>query len=570
MVTGHSDPASRWVSTLFPGLTDSLRPWDRRNLVAGVTVLVYLVPQVMAYATVAGVSPVTGLWACLPALVVYAFMGTSRLLSMGPESSVALMSAAVVAPLVATNPEQYPVLVAGLAVAVGAVCLVAGLARLGFIANLLSRPILVGYMTGIAILMIDGQLEKLLGNNTEADSVPAHFWQAAVGLGGADPVVVGLSFGILFLLFALQRWYPKLPGPLIAMIVATAVASALISRGFEVPVVGEVPRGLPPVSFPALAPEQWEAIILGAIGVSIVAFADLTLTARAFKEPDDPSIQVGAELRALGVSNLGAGVLSGMPVSSSGSRTAVAQTSRAHSQGYSLVVAAGLVGVLLFFGPVLSILPQPGLAALVVYAAVRLIDIAEYKLLWRFRRSEFLLAILTVAGVLIAGVLYGVVIAVALSALDMLARVARPHGAALGLVPDLPGMHDVGDFDAAEEVDGLLIYRFDSPLFFANAETFLQEARLLIDAREPGLEWFALNCEAIVEVDSTGVDALQRLHRTLTEHDVRFVLVRAKRELVEDLRPTELIDMFGDEHIYPTLPTLVEAFRASQDPGQVP
>lgn len=565
MVTGDSRPAGRWVSSLFPGLSTPLRPWNHRNLIAGVTVLVYLVPQVMAYATVAGVPPVTGLWACLPALVVYALMGTSRLLSMGPESSVALMSAAVVAPLVAANPEQYPVLVAGLALAVGAVCLVAGLARLGFIANLLSRPVLVGYMTGIAVLMIEGQLEKLLGNDTSADSVPEHFWQAAVGLGGANPVIVGLSIGILFLLFALQRRYPRLPGPLIAMVVAAVVASALNAMGLEVPVVGDVPRGLPPVSFPALAPEQWEAITLGAVGVSIVAFADLTLTGRAFREPDDPPIQVNAELRALGVANLGAGVLSGMPASSSGSRTAVAQSSNARSQGYSLVVAVGLVAVLLFAGPALSVLPQAGLAALVVYAALRLIDVSEYRMLWRFRRSEFLLAILTVAGVLIAGVLYGVVIAVALSALDMLARVARPHGAALGLVPDLPGMHDIGDFATAEEIDGLLIYRFDSPLFFANAETFLQEARLLVDEREPGLQWFALNCEAIVEVDTTGVDALQRLHRTLAEHDVRFVLVRAKRELIEDLRPTGLIDVFGDEYIFPTLPTLVDAFLSRRE-----
>ncbi|MCH9815767.1 MAG: STAS domain-containing protein [Actinomycetia bacterium] len=559
------EPAASWrrlVARVFPGISGDLKPWGRRNVVAGITVLVYLVPQVMAYSTVAGVAPIVGLWACLPALVIYAILGTSRLLSLGPESSVALMSAAVVAPLVVTNPDRYPALVAALALGVGVVCVLASALRLGFIADLFSRPVLVGYMTGIALLMIEGQLDRLFGIQVEYESVVGHIWQVMGSLGEADIANVVLSACILALLFGLRWLWPKLPGPLIAMVVAAGFAAVLAALGLPVPLVGDVPAGLPMPSLPNLTGPEWQLIVVGALGVSLVAFTDVALTGRAFREPDDPPIQAGVELRALGVANLGAGVLSGMPVSSSGSRTSVARSSRATSQGYSLVVAVGLIAVLLFAGPVLAVLPQAGLAALVVHAAVLLIDRTEYLRLWQFRRTEFLLATLTVVGVLVAGVLYGVLIAISVSVLELLTRVARPHSSALGLVPEVPGMHDVDDFPDAVEVPGLLVFRYDSPLFFANADNFLHSAMKLAKEREPSLDWFALNCEAIIEVDATATQTLQRLQQDLKLQSVRLVLVRAKRELIEDLEPTGLIKDIGTDHIYPTLPTLVSAFKA--------
>ena len=546
----------------LPFLSTPLKLGSRGNIVAGVTVLVYLVPQVMAYGTVAGVSPTVALWACIPALLVYALLGTSRLLSLGPESSVALMTAAVIAPIAAGNPDSYPALVAGLTLLTGVFCLVAGLAQLGFVADLLSRPVLLGYMAGIALLMIEGQLDRFLGISTDADSPVEHIWQGLSRLGGIDGWVLVISLTTLAALFALARWAPKWPGTLIAVVAASALTAIINAAGGDIPLVGTIPDGLPGFSWPGN--DQWAALAIGALGLSFVAATDVTLTGRAFRHSKDPPVLPNTELRALGVANIGSGLFHGMPVSSSGSRTAIAEASGARTQGYSLITLAGLVLILLFAGPVLSVLPQAALAALVVYAGIRLIDLLGLRQLWRFRKSEFVLALTTTIGVILLGVLYGVLIAIALSIADLLIRVARPHATALGLVPDLPGMHDVDDYPQAQEVPGLLILRYDSPLFFANAGNFLDVAHELLDER-PDTHWFALNCEAIIEVDATALDTLKQLERELHEDDIRLVLVRAKRELLEQLAPTGLLDSIGAEHNYPTLPTLVKAYRSRED-----
>ncbi len=299
-----------------------------------------------------------------------------------------------------------------------------------------------------------------------------------------------------------------------------------------------------------------------------MAFTDTTLTARAFRERGDPELKPTVELRALAVANAGAGLLQGMAVSSSGSRTALAKAGGATSQSYSLVAAGGLVLVLLVGGPLLQGLPRAALAGLVVYAALKLFDIAELRRLWSFRRMEFALAGFTFLGVLVLGVLYGVLAAVAVSVLEMLARVARPQATALAFVPGLAGMHDIDDFPDAHEEPGLLVYRYGSPLFFANAEDFRRRALLLAGERQPGLRWLALNCEAISEIDSTAVDALEELRLDLEDQGVRMVLVRAKGELIHDLEPTGLVERIGPQHVYPTLPTLVEAYRAALDPAE--
>lgn len=535
-----------------------LRPWERGNLLAGLTVTTYLVPQVMAYSTVAGLPPIAGLWASLPALVVYALIGTSRLLSIGPESSVALMTAAVVAPLAMGNQSEYVALAAGLALAVAAVCALATLLRLSFVSQLLSRPVLVGYMAGIAVLMIEGQLPTLLGVQTEGDSFAARVGSLVQQLDRASLLSMVTGLAVMVGIFLLARW-PRIPGALIA-IAAAGVVGWLLGASFEK--VGEVPQGLPMPALPDLDLGQVQSVLLGAIGVSIVAFSDSTLTARAFRERSDEPIEPSRDLAALSLANAGAGLMQGMPVSSSGSRTALAKAGGASSQGYSLVVAVGLLLVLLFAGPVLSGIPRTAMAGLVIYAALQLIDVAEIRHLWQFRRVELLLAVFTFAAVLLLGVLYGVLAAIGLSVIELLARVARPHSASLGFAPDVAGMHDIGDYPSVREEPGLLVFRYDSPLFFANAEDFRRSALVEVARRQPGLRWCALNCEAIVEIDSTAVAALDDLQRDLAAQGVRLVLVRAKRELIEDLEPTGLLDRIGREHDYPTLPTMVAAYRA--------
>ncbi len=548
------------VSRLLPGLRRDLTPWTRGNVIAGLTVTAYLVPQVMAYATVAGLPAIVGLWAALPALVIYAFMGSSRVLSLGPESSVALMTAAVIGPLAIADPGRYAALAAGLAVMVGGIGLVAGLVRVSFVSDLLSRPVLVGYMAGIGILMIDGQLDSFLGIDTEGDALFTHIPQVVAALPTANPAVVLLSAGVLALLLILARMAPRLPGPLIAVVVAALVAAALTAAGVSIPLVGVVPQGLPAPAIPGFPAEGLETFILAAAGVTLVGFTDTVLTGRAFAQRHE-GLDATNELRSMSVANLVTGFFQGMPVSSSGSRTALAKTSGATSQGYSLVAAAGLLVVLLVAGPALSTLPKAGLAALVIFAALHLIDIREFRTLWAFSRLEFALALVTCLSVLVVGILNGVLVAVGLSVLAMLARVARPHAAALGFVRGMPGMHDINDFSDVSEVEGLLVFRYDSPLFFANANDFKAEALRMVAQREPELDWFALNCEAIITIDSTATMALSALIRDLADAEITVCFVRAKRELLDQLEVTDILQQIGEEHIYPTLPTLVEAYR---------
>lgn len=552
----------RWL----PGLGDELRPFSRNNLIAGVTVTAYLVPQVMAYAIIAGLSPVTGLWAALVAIPLYAILGTSRWLSFGPESSVAVMATAVIVPLVAAGGTTSANAAAALALAVGVVGLVASLLRLSFVADLLSRPILVGYMAGIAVLMIDSQIDRVLGAFTaDSDSVFEHAW-FLLSSRPQWPAIVTAAV-VLVALFLISRTRIKPLGPLLALILGVGVAAVFNAINQPVLLLGDIPAGLPTPAIPMVPAGALPELVLGALGVLLVAYADATLTGRSFHRAGDPPLLPNTELRALALVNVAAGFFRGMPVSTSGSRSAVARATGATSQGYSIAAALFLALVLLVAGPLLEVVPQAALGALVIYAAILLIDVDGFRRLWRFRRSEFWLAIVTTAGVLVFGVLYGVLVAVALSVLLLLVEVARPHSAVLGFVPDLAGMHDITDFPNAREEPGLLIFRYDSPLFFANADNFLNRAREAMRERMPGLEWFALQCEAIIEIDSTGVDAVQVLADEVEAAGIRFTLVRAKSELVETLAKTPLVAQIGEEHIYPTLPTLVGAYRARNVSG---
>lgn len=553
----NSPVLRRWL----PGLSDDLQPLNRNNLFAGLTVTAYLVPQVMAYAIIAGLSPVTGLWGALVAVPLYALLGTSRWLSFGPESSVAVMTAAVVIPIVAAGEASTAATASALAVCVGVIGVLASLLRLSFVSDLLSRPILVGYMAGIAVLMIDSQLDRVFGASVEdSANVFEHVWL----LTSASPTwsAVAVSVVVLIALLLLSRTRIKPFAPLSSLVIGVAVAAALNAAGQDVELLGDIPAGLPTPAIPDVPLEIVPTLLTAAVGVLLVAYADSTLTGRSFHRSQDPPLEPSTELRALAVVNLAAGFLRGMPVSTSGSRSAVARASGAVSQGYSIATAGFLAVVLVVAGPLLEVVPQAALGALVVYAAILLIDVDDFKRLWRFRRSEFWVAITTTTGVLIVGVLYGVLVAVALSVLLMMVEVARPHSAALGFVPDLAGMHDITDFPDAAEERGLLIFRYDSPLFFANANNFLIHAREMVAERMPDLKWFALQSEAIVEIDSTGLDALESLARELQAADVRFVLVRAKSELVQTLTDTGFIDTIGRDSVFPTLPTLVAAYRA--------
>lgn len=539
------------------------RSWLKGDLLAGLTVAAYLVPQVMAYAGVAGLPPVTGLWAILPALALYALLGTSRLLSVGPESTTALMTATVVGPLAGGDAGRYASLAAALAVTVGLLCLVARVARLGFLADLLSRPVLIGYLAGVALIMMVDQLPRITGVRTTGSEFFPQLWSFVRQVPEADPATVVLSAAALVFLFAVKRFLPTLPGPVLVLALGTtAVVAFGLDHRHGVEVIGDVPSGLPSLSLPDLG--ELPHLVLPALGVLIVAYTDFILTARAFTGRGEDGTQLDAdqEFLALGAANLGAGVLHGFPVSSSASRTALASSAGARSQAYSLVAGAAVLAVLLFLSPLLSRTPSAVLGALVVYAAVRMIDLAGFRRLASFRRRELLLALGCLAGVLSLDILYGVIVAVGLSVAELLARVARPHDAVEGLVPGVAGMHDIDDYPQASTIPGLVVYRYDSPLFFANAEDFRRRALAAVDEQSGPVRWFVLNTEANVEVDITALDAVDELRRELARRGIVFALARVKQDLRDDLEAYGLADSVSPDLIFPTLPTAVAAYRA--------
>ena len=514
----------------------------------------------MAYATVAGLHPVAGLWAALPALVVYAMLGSSPSLSMGPEATTALMTAIAIGPLAAGDPARYAQLAAILALLVGAMAMVAWVLRLGFIADLLSRPVLVGYMAGVALIMIAGQLGRITGVPVTGEEFIGQLRSFALGIDTAKPAIISVAAAVLAFLILLRWQWPAIPGPLLAVLLATGAVAVFGLARHGVAVIGPIPADFPSPQLPGLHPATLQRLLLPAFTVLIVGFSDDVLTGRSFARHGE-TINANRELLALGVANAGAGLVRGFPVSSSATRTAIAITSGSRSQVYSLVTTVTVVVVLLVARPLLARFPTAALGAIVIFAAIRLIDVTAFRRLFRFRRAELGIAVAACAGVLAFNILYGVLVAIGLSVADLLVRVARPHDAIQGLVPGLAGMHDVDDYPQAQTVPGLVVYRYDAPLCFANAEDFRRRALAAAD-RQPGpLRWFVLNVEANVEVDFTALEAMDAIREEVINRGAVFALARVKQDLLARLQAFGLDSKIGAGRLYPTLPTAVDAYR---------
>ncbi|MDJ0651317.1 MAG: solute carrier family 26 protein [Xenococcaceae cyanobacterium MO_188.B19] len=552
------------LSISLPGLKKMLsyrRKWLRGDVLAGLTVAAYLIPQCMAYGELAGVEPVAGLWAILPPMIIYALFGSSPQLSIGPESSTAVMTAVAIAPLATARTDAYISLAALLAIFMGLVCIVGYVARLGFLADLLSKPILIGYMAGIALIMIGGQLGKIGKIEIEANDFLGQVSEFINKLELAHSPTLILALLVLIFLFAFQRRFPNLPIPLIAVLLSTAAVAIFNLDDQGVAVVGAIPAGLPHFAIPDISVTDLISLGASAVGISIVGYSDNVLTARAFANRNNYKIDANQELLALGVANLGNGLMQGFPISSSGSRTVIGDSLGSKSQLYSLVAMVAVILVLLFLRPILALFPKAALGAIVIYAATKLIEVPEFIRLYRFRRSEFILAILTTMMVLVTDILVGVGIAVSLSVIELFSRVARPHDAVLGRVPNLAGLHDIEDWEGATTIPGLLIYRYDAPLCFANAENFKERSLEAIEAELNPVEWFVLNMEANVEIDITAIDILFELREELAAKNITFAMARVKQDLYLELKRAEFLQNKQAEHIYPTLPTAIAAFE---------
>jgi len=559
-------PASPSWQSLVPGIAvvrSYRRRWLPKDVVAGLVLSALLIPQGMAYAELAGLPPVTGLYTSILCLIGYAIFGPSRVLVLGPDSALGSMIAATIAPLILADgdPARAIALSSLLAIFVGVIMVVAGLAKFGFVADLLSKPTQIGYMNGLAITIMIGQLPKLLGFSTDADNLIGEIAAAFSGIaqGEVNSAAAAIGVASLIAILVLNRFLPKLPSVLIVVVLASVAVNAfdLVDKGLDV--VGVLPQGFPPLTLPIVRWSGLPPLIIGAFAISVVALADTISTASAFAARRGEQVRGNQEMVGLGAANIAAGFFQGFPVSTSGSRTAVAEQAGSRSQVTGLVGAVVITVVLLFATSLMQYVPQPVLAAIVIAAAVSLADLPGTRRLWQQRRIEFWLSIIALLGVAFLGVLPGIAIAVFMSILNVFRRTWWPHQAELGRTPGLAGLHDIHRHPDAEALPGLVVYRFDAPLIFANARMFSEAVRA-IAARRDDLRWIVIAAEPVTDVDTTAADMLADLDSWLNERGVSLVFAELKDPVREKIERYELTKTIDPAHFFPTIDDAVAAY----------
>ena len=541
------------------------RAWLPRDLVAGLVLCALLIPQGMAYAELAGLPAITGLYTTVVCLIAYAAFGPSPYLVLGPDSSLGPMIAAVILPIAGGDPTYAVALAGMMALMVGAISVGAGIAQLGFISDLLSKPVRLGYMAGLAITIFVGQLPKLFGYSVEGGNVFQDMVAFLQNLDQTNFWALGVGLLSLTIIFGLRRWSARIPGILVAVIVAIAVSSifGLVAKGVDV--VGVLPQGFPLPSFPSIDLADMGALAAGAVAITLVAIGDTISTSVGFASRRGYDVDSDQELVGIGAANLLAGLFQGFPVSTSGSRTAVAEQSGAKTQ-LTGVVAAGLVLAMLLFIPgLVRNLPMSVLAAIVIVASISLLDIVALRRLWANQRSEFAVAMICVLGVTLVGVLEGILIAVAVSILQIFARAWRPHSAVLGKARGVAGYHDITRYPDATLIPGLLLIRWDAPLFFANANLFHRLIIDLISEVEPTPKWVLVAAEPITDVDTTAADMLVDLDLELNALGIHLILAELKDPVKDKIERYGLYDTIDRRHFYPTINKAIKAFRREMD-----
>lgn len=537
------------LGRLLPGIAQARsyrREWLWRDISAGVVLTGLLAPAGMAYATAAGMPPQTGLYATIIPLLVYALVGPSRILVLGPDSSLTPLIAAAVVPVLATDPSQAVAVGSMLAVLAGLMCIAAGFARFGFIAELLSAPVRYGYLYGIALTIIVSQTAKICGFSVHGETL---IWQIrqfvdAVQVEGVDTESLLLGLGCLAVILLLKWKAPRVPAPLVVVILGIALAVILDLGQVGVSLVGDLPRGLPSPALPELSGSTVQGLAGASLGIALVAFADTSVLSRIMAMRHRTKVDMNHEMVALGFCNVGSGLFQGFAVSASSSRTPVAEQSGARTQFTGVAAAVVLIGLTFFLPSVFRNLPEPTLAAIVIAAAISLIDVPAMVRLWRVRRSEFLLACGALLCVAILGPVSGVVAAVALSVLDFLRRAWKPHSAELVRVDGLKGYHDRDRHPEGRIVPGLLLFRFDGPLFFANAHSFADDltdrlARRI--ARGEPVQCVIVTAEPITDIDTTASDMLRDVVEELRDRGIELRFAELKGTVRERLDRYETI-----------------------------
>ena len=554
--------ARRWL----PGL-ETLRTYHRswlpRDLVAGIVLTALLVPAGMGYAEASGLPAIYGLYATIVPLVMYAIIGPSRILVLGPDSSLAPLIAAAILPLAAGSEAEAVALAGMLAIFSGLLCVLAGLARFGFIADLLSKPVRYGYMNGIALTVLLSQVPKLFGFSIDAEGVipEAQAFVRGVADGETNSVALVIGVACLAVIFGFKRWRPRIPGVLVAVVGATvAVGMFDLAQRYDLSVVGPLPEGLPSLAIPSVSTDHIQALVAGAIGIALVSFADTSVLSRTFAIRGGYRVDPNQELVALGAANVAGGLFQGFSVSASSSRTPVAEAAGAKTQVTGLVGASAIALMLLFFPNVVRNLPDSALAAVVISAAIGLFEVAGVRKLYRVRKTEFALSMTCFLGVVFLGVIEGIFLAVALALLDFIRRAWRPYDAVLGRVDDLKGYHDVTRHPDAKRIPGLVLFRWDAPLFFANAEVFADRVRQAVASSPTPARWAVVAAEPVTDLDTTAADVLRELDRELAAEGVDLRFAEMKGPVKDKLKRYALYERFGDDHFYYTVGAAVSAY----------
>ena len=554
-------PAGLDVARWLPGLAD-LREyrlaWLRHDIVAGVVLVTMLVPVGIAYAVASGLPGVFGLYATIVPLLAYALFGPSRILVLGPDSSLAPLILAVVVAQAARDPVHAVALAGAMALVSGLVCVLAGVLKLGFITELLSKPIRYGYMNGIALTVLISQVPKLLGFSIEGDGPLRSIWAIvnAIANGAINWTAFAVGAAALALILVLKG-SKLLPGVLIAVVAAT-VAVGLLDLGERgVKVLGSLPQGLPAFALPWIGLDDLGPVLIGGAAIALVSFADTSVLSRAYAQRLNRPVDPNQEMIGLG-----AGLFQGFPISSSSSRTPVAEAAGAKTQLTGVVGAVGVAALLVAAPDLLKHLPTPALAAVVIASAIGLIEVEDLKRIWRIQRWEFWLSILCLVGVAVLGAVPGIGLAIVVAVIEFLWDGWRPHSAILGRPKDVHGWHDLARYPEAERLPGLVVFRWDAPLFFANAEFFQERVLAAVDASPTKVHRIVVAAEPVTSVDVTAADALAELDETLARRNIALCFAELKDPVKDKLRRFEIYQRFGSGRFFPTLDSAVAAYCA--------
>jgi high affinity sulfate transporter 1 len=539
--------------------------WLRSDLVAGLVLTAVLVPVGMGYAEAAGLPAIYGLYATIVPLLAYAVFGPSRILVLGPDSSLAAMIAAVILPLAAGDPARTVALAGMLAIFTGVLCIIAGLARLGFITELLSKPIRYGYMNGIALIVLIGQLPKLFGFSASGDGVLEQAVAFIQGLlaGKTNYVTLAVGASTLFFILVLKR-YKRFPGVLVAVVGATVVTGAFeLASQFGVAVLGQLPQGLPSFTIPWVHLGDIGPLLAGAIAIAVVSFADTSVLSRSLAARSGDHVDPNQEMIGLGAANVAAGFFQGFPISSSASRTPVAESSGSKTQLTGVTGAVAIALLLVFAPTLLQNLPNTALAAVVISSAIGLFEITDLRRLYRIQKWEFWLSIACFLGVAIFGPIPGILFAIIVALLEFVWDGWRPHYAVLGRADGVKGYHDITRYPEARLIPGLVLFRWDAPLFFANAEMFHEQVLVEINKFPTPVRWFVVTAEPITSVDVTAADMLAKLDDELRLADIQLIFAEMKDPVKDKLERFGLLTRFDKHHFFPTLGRAVDKYLDS-------